>query len=274
VDSVKQIYEVLQPDPITVDLLERMNITCFNGSNGKMRVGAKGGNGGYEYEWMTVPISTKDSFIENLSSGRYVLKVNDIRGCALETIFTMANPLRNPVLIQNDSVEVCKNDTLYLRANMNQSIAYQWIFNGQNMKYSQDSFLLIPNVQNGSAGIYTVIGTDQLGCQDTAKLEVFMNELPTVNLRLNPVIACLGSDCEMEATGANKYTWYKERYTPVYGRDTLLGNGSIYKFTGVKQTDVGKYFVMGESIQGCKNEDAVKDALSGRSFSHAEFLSL
>jgi gliding motility-associated-like protein len=257
VDSVKQIFEVLQPDPITVDLLERMNITCFNGSNGKMRVGAKGGNGGYEYEWMTVPISTKDSFIENLSSGRYVLKVNDIRGCALETIFTLANPLRNPVLIQNDSVEVCKNDTLYLRANMNQSIAYQWIFNGQNMKYSQDSFLLIPNVQNGSAGIYTVIGTDQLGCQDTAKLEVFMNELPTVNLRLNPVIACLGSDCEMEATGANKYTWYKERYTPVYGRDTLLGNGSIYKFTGVKQTDVGKYFVMGESIQGCKNEDAV-----------------
>jgi len=257
VDSIKNWVEVLQPDRLALSVLENMNITCHDGKNGKFRVAASGGNGNYRYEWQTDPIRVVDSLIDNLPSGKYIIKVSDQKGCLYETSYTLNNPPRNPVTVPNDSIEVCQNDTMMLSASINQSRYYYWKYANQVISGSRDSLLTISNVQKYQGGDYTVIGVDEQGCEDSAKVFVMINDLPTVDVVSNPMVACLGSICNLEATGANKYFWYKERYSPVYGRDTLSGNTNVYKIQPVSGNDVGRYFVQGETVQGCKNESSV-----------------
>jgi gliding motility-associated-like protein len=252
-DSVKNWIEVLQPEPISLSLLERMNITCFNGNNGKLRVAASGGNGGYSYSWRVDPVPLLDSLIENLSSGKYSVDVTDIKGCRFESSFTISNPNRNPIAVINDSLEVCNLDTMKMSAKMNLARYFEWKFQGQILFGSRDSNFIIPNVQKYDEGKYTVIGTDELGCKDSTDIVVRINDLPSVNLTSNPPVACLGSSCNLEATGAKKYHWFKERFFPVYGFDTLVGNNNVYTINPVGGSDVGRYMVLGESVQGCKN---------------------
>jgi gliding motility-associated-like protein len=257
VDSVKNWIEVLEPEPIAISLLERMNITCYNGNNGKLRVAASGGNGGYRYEWNTDPIPVVDSMIENLSSGKYIVTVTDLKGCKYLGSYTFANPKRNSVIVPNDSVEICNLDTLNLLASMQNVRYYEWKFNNQIVYGSKDSVYTLRNVQKYDGGIYTVTGTDEKGCVDSANILVRINDLPSVSVVSMPAVACLGSTCDLEASGAKKYHWFKERYSPVYGLDTLLGNYSTYTIKPVGLADVGRYFVVGESVQGCRNMSSV-----------------
>jgi gliding motility-associated-like protein len=154
-------------------------------------------------------------------------------------------------------MEVCQNDTMMLSASINRARYYYWKYSNQVISGSRDSLLTISNVQKYQGGNYTVIGVDEQGCEDSAKVFVMINDLPTVDVVANPMVACLGSTCNLEATGAKKYFWYKERYSPVYGRDTLSGNACVYTIQPVSGNDVGRYFVQGETVQGCKNESSV-----------------
>jgi hypothetical protein len=253
-DTVKDIIQILQPDTIVISLTDKMRITCNGGQNGKLRVTANGGNGLYNYEWLIKPVSVKDSFIENLPGGKYFVRATDKKGCFTDTAFVLVDPVKNSIIVPNDSIEICEFDTLQLGAQILNAAQYNWRNINTDFGWQVDSSLTISGIVKNQGGVYKVRAIDRFGCQDSTEVSVIVNPLPTIKAFTKPTIACIGSSCELIAQGGVKYTWYKERYNPVYGRDTLPGNLSNYIISSVTKSDTGRYFVKGISLRGCANE--------------------
>jgi gliding motility-associated-like protein len=254
VDSVNDVVQILQPDPIAISLIDQMRITCNGGQNGKLRVTANGGNGLYNYEWLIKPVSVKDSFIDNLPEGKYFVRATDKKGCFADTAFVLIDPLKNIIRVPNDSIEICEFDTLNLGAQILNAAQYNWRNINTDFGWQVDSSLTISGIVKNQGGVYKVRAIDRFGCQDSTEVSVIVNPLPTIKAFTKPVIACIGSSCELNAQGGVKYMWYKERFNPVYGRDTLPGNLSNYIISSVTKSDTGRYFVKGISLRGCANE--------------------
>ena len=254
VDSVNDVIQILQPDPITISLIDQMRITCNGGQNGKLRVTANGGNGLYDYEWLIKPVSVKDSFIENLPGGKYFVRATDKKGCFADTAFVLVDPLKNVIRVPNDSIEICEFDTLKLGAQILNAAQYNWRNINSDFGWQVDSSLTISGIVKNQGGVYKVRAIDRFGCQDSTEVSVIVNPLPIIKAFTKPMIACIGSSCELVAQGGVKYVWYKERFNPVYGRDTLPGNLANYNISSVTKSDTGRYFVKGISLRGCANE--------------------
>ncbi len=75
--------------------------TCFDGSDGALTVGTTGGNGTYSYQWTDGPAAPQ---IENIKAGAYNVKVTDVKGCNLSSSFTLNNPVRFTISIDDKTI--------------------------------------------------------------------------------------------------------------------------------------------------------------------------
>jgi gliding motility-associated-like protein len=64
-----------------------------------------------------------------------------------------------------------------------------------------------PTANPGSTTLYTVIGTDTAGCNDTTTITVTVNPTPTISVSATDTNICQGSNTLLSATGASTYTW-------------------------------------------------------------------
>src|SRR5690606_35038306 len=87
---------------------------------------------------------------------------------------------------------------------------------------------------------YTVIGTDNYGCQNTAQVTVTINPLPMVDAGPDQVV-CLGDMVTLSATGANSYIW----------------NWGVTNDVAFSPTNTQTYTVTGTDANGCVNSDQV-----------------
>ena len=83
------VIELQEPNAIEVELLQEVNVTCFDGADGLLSVGLSGGTQPYTILWNTG--STEPS-LTNLTAGTYTVSVSDANGCEGEFTSEIVEP--------------------------------------------------------------------------------------------------------------------------------------------------------------------------------------
>lgn len=125
-----------------------------------------------------------------------------------------------PVLTVPADAAICLGDEIQLSAQGAESI----VWNGTLSNGSS----ITPTVSE----IYTVVGTNEFGCESTEEWNVQVNELPVVFAGAD-VTVCEGTYVEFNATGATDYAWsngvYNTYGTPVFATEeiTVIGTNAF-----------------------------------------------
>src|SRR5690606_6216074 len=87
---------------------------------------------------------------------------------------------------------------------------------------------------------YTVTGTDGNGCENTALIQVIVNQLPNVDAGTTQSI-CMGDDVTLNGTGAQSYVW----------------NNNVTNGVAFTPSATETYTVTGTDANGCQSIDQV-----------------
>lgn len=190
-----------------------------------------GGNAPYSYTW--TPSAATTSAINSVAPGSYTVTVKDASGCLTGTAVVLI-PANVTTLAVNSST-ICLGNTTTLTA-----------VGGNSYTWTPISTL---NTGNGPAviasptttTIYTVTGTNSLGCVGSITSTVVVNPLPVIAVN-NPT-ACLNTSFTLTSNGGSSYSW-----TGPNAYVSALQNPS---FAVASPSLNGNYTVMVTSAQGC-----------------------
>lgn len=176
VGCVRTVTETItEPNEIFPVLLETNDLLCFGDPTGSFRLTASGGTPGYTYATDDRMFQT-DSLLGDLLAGDYTLYVMDANGCLDSLQGTLSQPREFIVDPGGDTRVFLGFDTL-LRAVSNYSpVSYAW---GPDAFECVNPPCSIIRVGPVSTTTYTVVGTNDVGCTDTAMVEVqVIEDLP------------------------------------------------------------------------------------------------
>src|SRR5690606_4121903 len=78
-------YELRQPEPLSVELLDKTDVLCAGESTGSIQIDVKGGidNQVYQYQWTRdgYLLSVTSQNLNNIPAGIYQATVTDQNGC-------------------------------------------------------------------------------------------------------------------------------------------------------------------------------------------------
>ena len=158
--------------------------------------------------------------------GMYIVTGTDANQCvSMAVVKTSENPL--PEVTVSGETSFCEGDSAVLTAFGAET--YSWGANNNTAELTVYE-----------SGIYTVTGTDDLGCSNTASVTIVVNELPSVAIS-GETAFCEGGNTTLTATGAETYTWGT--------------NAPAAEFT---VTEAGTYTVTGMDANGCENTASVE----------------
>ncbi|CAN0077352.1 unnamed protein product, partial [Chrysoparadoxa australica] len=154
-----------------------------------------------------------------------VVTGTDANGCA-DTDSVIIEILPDlPVEAGNDT-NICSGETILLNASG--AVNYSWNNGGLQ------GIAFVPNATT----MYTVIGTDNGGCQGIDSILVTVLNNPTIATS-NDTNVCFGATANISASGANTYTW-----------NNGIGSGSTHL---VSPVDTTTYQVTGTDGNGCSS---------------------
>ncbi|HFA49975.1 MAG TPA: T9SS type A sorting domain-containing protein [Bacteroidetes bacterium] len=173
-----------QPTPISIDIDEQNPPVCKGNSDGNIGIDPTGGTGDYSFLWNYLNSSTED--LDGIPDGVYFVEVSDENGCS---------SISDSIWIQGPEVMTIEAviDTAGCVGQFG-GICIESI-NGGTPGYSirwanPDSSQ--PCIDELSAGKYTVIITDNNGCQVDSTFELTENQVLSMNIEtIEP--ACAGN---------------------------------------------------------------------------------
>lgn len=177
VDSIDVISVGDEPD-LT---LSATDVTCYGFDNGSATVEAVGNNP-FTYEWIQIP--STDSIVENLSPGNYIVEVTDNNGCTSIDSIEVFEP---------DLLEISLNSTP-TDCNINNGTA-QVIPVGGTSGYSFEwnpGGYVTANISSLGEGTYSVIVTDDNGCQAIDSVIVESLNSPIISIDSLSDVSCWG----------------------------------------------------------------------------------
>ena len=184
--------EIIEPELLTITLIEKVDIDCYGFNTGSIDIEANGGRPGYTYSW-TGPagFTSSDPDIFNLFPGTYTLVVTDTSGCT-ETL--------TEVIVQNDEITATINVTDVTCYGYNNGIIeIESIVGGVPFTTGDPYNIIWSNLGSGSLqenlspGIYTITITDALGCERQYDIEVLEAPIFTLDPDVDQ-ISCSGGD--------------------------------------------------------------------------------
>jgi len=149
---------ITQPLPLTDSMIVISNINCNSGTLASASTNVSGGTAPYTYAWS--PTSQTGDTAKGLSAGTYAVTITDNNGCSIIDSVT----IQSLSLSLKDDTVSCGNDTGYAIVNCGGGTPpYTYLWSNGNTTA----------IVNGlTAGSYTVVVTDSLGCQVTDSLTV------------------------------------------------------------------------------------------------------
>jgi gliding motility-associated-like protein len=144
------------------------------------------------------------------------------------TIYSLPN-------VSSNSGEICQGNIFNLSANG--AIFYNWSPSNNLNSVVGANVSANPN----STTVYTVTGTDINGCSSTSQSIVSVNSLP--NIVVNSPTICQGELVQLNAIGANSYTWFP---------NINLSNNNQNSVICDSENSI-QYTVTGTDINGCVN---------------------
>ncbi len=193
--------EVNQPEKLTIGIDSIADILCYGFKRGMIDVTVRGGVKPYTYSWSN---QSNSEDLVNVSAGEYALLVTDANHC--QEIIS-AEIKQNPLIVRSDekvqNVECAGDNTGTIDIDVTGGVPpyqYRWT-TGET---SED-------LNNLTAGKYTVQVTDSRGCLETYSTRVFEPDPIIINLEEVRNIYCAGDrsgaiDIHVEG-GVKPYTY-------------------------------------------------------------------
>lgn len=227
---------ITEPQPLTGNISQQKNATCFGESNGWVDIVAGGGTVPYGYSVDGVNFQTSSLFT-NLVAGSYTITIRDDSACIFQVPVTITEPqnLGLSVILQRN-VDCAGNATGALDLSGTGGIQpYSYSLNGAAPQSSGQFPGLV-------AGAYTVIVTDDSLCSDTSQIQV--TEPDTLTLAVDSI---LNVDCFGNSTGQ---VWFQA------GGGTLpylytLSNGSNSSVSTFASLPAGNYTITVDDDSSC-----------------------
>jgi gliding motility-associated-like protein len=141
-------------------------------------------------------------------------------GTSIATFTVLSNPLNPVVSVSASTPSICSTSTATLTAG--NSLTYTWQPGGVN----SSALAVSPSVST----VYSVSGTNALGCTSTKTILISVNPTPTIIIS-GTGTTCAGSASTLTVTGASAYTW-----SPVPSTATSIAvtptSTTVYTVTG------------------------------------------
>jgi hypothetical protein len=184
--TMRDTFTIKQPDAALAVAFKHVDVLCYGDSTGSIDMTVSDGTKPYGFEWSNGAV-TED--LSNLKAGTYVVLVTDDNGCVVKDSVEIDQPLA-PLAIEHKKVDVLcyslNTGSIDLSVSGGSpNYTYLW----SNGATSQDLF-------NLTAGVYSVIVTDQSGCIKKDTVEIMQ---PAVGLSIRAITKDL--DCFGVATG-------------------------------------------------------------------------
>jgi large repetitive protein len=224
------------PTPLNV-FYTSSNTTCGI-SNGSININVNGSVPPYNYTWS--PSVSSGPNASGLPSGTYTVTVTDANGCTEANNIVIA-PSSQPSL----STTALNNVTCF---GLNNGSVNVTVNGGQNpMTYLWSNGQTSANIQNLSAGTYTVTVTDFNGCTDNHTIQILQPSELILSTVSSQNVNCFGEStgsATMNATGGTSpFSWQ------------WAGSTSISAIAS--NLSAGTYFVTVTDQNGCSNVGTV-----------------
>jgi gliding motility-associated-like protein len=126
----------------------------------------------------------------------------------------------NPTVIATSSSSaICVGETATLTATG--ANTYSW---------SSGSINATEIISPSASSVYTVVGTDVLGCINSATVSLIVNSLPVITINPASTVVCSGSSVTYTVSGADTYTWSTNETTSII--NVIANTPSGYTVTG------------------------------------------
>ncbi len=187
------------------------------------------GSGANSYVWDN-GVFDGVPFVQGVGTVNYTVIGTDLNGCQnTDQVNVTINPLPN--VNAGIDQEVCQGTAITLSGAG--AVSYNWDHGVINN---------VPFGQPVGTILYTVIGTDANGCQNSDQVSVIVHPLPNVNAGADQQV-CEGTMITLSGAGAQVYLWDNG---VVDGVPFLQGVGTVV------------YTVIGTDVNGCVNSDQVE----------------
>ncbi len=170
----------------------------------------------------------------------YTVTATGPTGCTdINSTVVHVNPLPT-ININPINSQICVGNSINVTANGASS--YTWLPIANNSNPNSASTSLSPMVNT----VYTVSGTDNNGCTNTANTTITVNPLPNVSVLPIQDSICIGTTTTLTANGAVSYTWAPS--------GSLSSNAGISVIASPTAASTS-YIVTGTDANGCINTD-------------------
>ncbi len=155
---------ITQPDTLTVDVVEIINVDCKGASTGSIRAIATGGTGSISYVWDDTSAQA-DSFAITLPAAIYTVTATDANSCVATASDTIKEPTQ-PVFTAVRSEQYCYGETGAIELSSvsegTVGTGYQYSIEGDSTSWT--SFVAGDSIKNLVDSTYTVHVIDGNGC--------------------------------------------------------------------------------------------------------------
>lgn len=172
-------------------------VTCFGAADGSSTVQVNGGTAPYSYSWS--PTGGSSSTSAGLTAGTYTVTVTDDSGCSALQNVVITSPAAIVITETLNPVTCGLTDGSITTSVIGGTGSYSYSWNpGGGINSS---------ISNLSSGNYTVLVTDQNGCQLSETYT--LNTIGNLPLTINPPSATLqeGDTIALTASGGSTYSW-------------------------------------------------------------------
>lgn len=225
-----QTVSITQPAPMNVNG-QTKNVKCYGQANGSATLNVSGGTAPYSYTCLPSPGAISTNTVGGLSAGSYTVYVTDANSCPTQSLsFNITQP-------PNITYTITKNHvSCYQGNNASASVLVQGGAGFYNFTWTQYSNTLstTSNVNNLTAGDYTIVITDINGC---TKIDSFdINEPPPIMVHItsNQSVTCNGSNdgsIALFATGGVggfTYSWTPGGFTGASINNLTSGTYTVF----------------------------------------------
>jgi gliding motility-associated-like protein len=224
-----------------VATISATDVSCHGGNDGNAQVVVTSGSPPFSYLWSTTPPQTTAQ-ATNLTAGNYTVTITDAFNCTLTLSVTVNEPPPLVAVASQLSPEYCGLINGIAAVTVNGGTpGYTYLWNDISAQTDSVAY-------NLTAGVYTVIVTDNNGCTQTATVSITGIPGPDVSISgiINPL--CFGDN-----TGSAIAVVISG--TPPY---TFLWNTIPPQTTAVAvNLGVGTYTVVVTDSAGCKDSATV-----------------
>ncbi|SEB38501.1 Por secretion system C-terminal sorting domain-containing protein [Tenacibaculum sp. MAR_2009_124] len=192
--EISRIVEVQSPlAPLEITLVEKVDATGFELTNGKIEVNITGGTVGYTYVWkdsLGNTMANSTNLLSNIGAGDYQLIVTDAAGCVSTSTYVITEPEKLEVQVEEIGIS-CNGEQGTLSSVVTGGVApyeYLWKDDSGNT-ISTDTFIEV------FAGIYNVYIKDRNN-NITELTTIHLTEPPVLkfgNISIENVL-CYGAD--------------------------------------------------------------------------------